>query len=101
MSYVKYTIIIVDSNIWGCVLAMKVEFHGLDGNGGVWYIGTGCFHQRDALSGNRYERHYKTNWNKEKESGRKDGAHKLEEACKVLASCTYEENTLWGKEVVS
>ena len=30
----------------------------------------------------------------------KEGSlHELEEKSKALASCTYEENTLWGKKV--
>ncbi|KAK3432266.1 hypothetical protein EUGRSUZ_E03847 [Eucalyptus grandis] len=57
----------------------KVELHGMDNNGGPLYIGTGCFHRRETLI--------------------QDSASVLEETCKPLASCGYEENTEWGKEM--
>ncbi|KAK2640140.1 hypothetical protein Ddye_027935 [Dipteronia dyeriana] len=35
-------------------VAIEVEFHGMDGNGGPPYIGTGCFHRRDTLCGRKF-----------------------------------------------
>jgi hypothetical protein len=70
-----------------------VEFLGLDGNGGPLYIGTGCFHRRDVICGRKY--------GEEEEEEESERIHEnLEpEMIKALASCTYEENTQWGKEV--
>lgn len=72
------------------------------------YIGTGCFHRRDALSGLKYDE--KANkihdWNDHQKhitdngtDGLKESARMLEETSKILASCTYEQDTQWGKEV--
>ncbi|XP_041025129.1 cellulose synthase-like protein E6 [Juglans microcarpa x Juglans regia] len=78
----------------------KVDLPGQDGNGGPFYIGSGCFHRRESLCGKKYSEHCKTDlmvWNgiKVEEST----ASVLEDTCKILASCTYEEKTLWGKEM--
>ncbi|KAA3467354.1 Cellulose synthase-like protein E1 [Gossypium australe] len=34
----------------------QVEFHCLDGYGGLLYVGTGCFHRRDTLCGRKFSR---------------------------------------------
>ncbi|XP_027335305.1 cellulose synthase-like protein E1 isoform X2 [Abrus precatorius] len=80
----------------------ELEFPGLDGLGGPMYIGTGCFHRRETLCGRKFDNQFKNDW----ESGNKNidhikeaSLHELEEKSKALASCTYEENTLWGKEM--
>lgn len=80
---------------------MKVEFHGLDGLGGPFYIGTGCFHRREILCGRKFNDQYKNDWKEYMNIDHmKEGSlHELEEKSKALASCTYEENTLWGKKV--
>ena len=80
---------------------MKVELAGLDGNGGPCYIGTGCFHRREILCGKKYSKDYKSDWKKENYTTLDESANTLEETCKVLASCNYEENTQWGNEVLS
>ncbi|CAI0437555.1 unnamed protein product [Linum tenue] len=64
----------------------KVELAGMGGYGAALYIGTGCFHRREALCGNKGRSSQKT-------------ANELEEASKVLVSCSYEEGTQWGKEI--
>ncbi|KAF3453294.1 hypothetical protein FNV43_RR03734 [Rhamnella rubrinervis] len=75
----------------------EVEFHGLDGFGGPLYIGSGCFHRRDTLCGRKFIRGYK---HEEKwESIQRKSVLELEEQLKGLASCTYEANTQWGKEM--
>ena len=65
----------------------------MDGFGGPPYIGSGCFHRRDILGGSEFGR--ENNEIKRRESS----IHDLEEKVKPLASCTYDENTQWGKEV--
>ncbi|KAK0602130.1 hypothetical protein LWI29_030617 [Acer saccharum] len=76
----------------------EVEFHGLDGNGGPPYIGTGCFHRRDTLYGRKFDKECTSKWYKENDPESEESLHELEAKLKVLASCTYEENTQWGKE---
>ena len=81
-------------------LAIRVELPGFDGNGGSSYVGSGCFHRRETLCGQRYNKEHKTDWKKWiNKLEVRESASVLEETCKVLASCTYEENTQWGKEV--
>ncbi|CAA6670703.1 unnamed protein product [Spirodela intermedia] len=60
-------------------------FHGLDGVGGPLYTGSGCFHRRWSLMGN-------------KRSLKEISALALERRAKVLADCTFEDNTQWGNE---
>ncbi|XP_022719962.1 cellulose synthase-like protein E6 [Durio zibethinus] len=77
---------------------VEVELPGFDANGGPCYIGTGCFHRRESLCGKKYSKEFKGEWrrvNKKVE----ESASVLEERCKVLASCTYEQNTDWGNEM--
>ncbi|XP_044497378.1 cellulose synthase-like protein E1 [Mangifera indica] len=85
------------------MVIMEVEIPGFDSYGGPCYIGTGCFHRRDTLCGKKYSQDCKsTDWIKTvSKNDRKveESAAVLEETCKVLASCCYEENTLWGKEM--
>lgn len=68
-------------------IGMDVEFHGMDGYGGPPYVGTGCFHRRNTLTGKKFDNECMEDWKRE------ETADKI----KVLASCTYEENTQWGK----
>ena len=69
----------------------------MDGYGGPLYIGSGCFHRRDVLSGRKFGVKYKNE--EDRESRKRLSVHELEEASKGLASCNYEKNTQWGKEV--
>ncbi|XP_062088070.1 cellulose synthase-like protein E6 isoform X2 [Humulus lupulus] len=80
---------------------MEVELRGYDTNGGPCYIGTGCFHRRESLSGKTYNEASKVllDWKRKNEDDEGISAEALEETSKVLASCTYEENTRWGKEM--
>ncbi|KAK7278919.1 hypothetical protein RJT34_23958 [Clitoria ternatea] len=84
-------------------IIMEVELPGTDGFGGPLYIGTCCFHRRDALCGKKFNGECKIDWNEENDELTKEAndLHELEEESKVLASCSYEENTLWGKEMGS
>ncbi|XP_075667128.1 cellulose synthase-like protein E6 isoform X2 [Castanea sativa] len=75
-----------------------MEMPGFDGNGGPCYIGTGCFHRRETLSGKKYYKNYKEDWKRWSNRSVEESTRVLEETSKVLASCNYEENTQWGKE---
>ncbi|KAI3680428.1 hypothetical protein L6452_35198 [Arctium lappa] len=76
-----------------------VEIGGLDSNGGCLYIGSGCFHRRDTLCGRSYSKDTRFDWDKENQKTMIEGIDVLEKACKILASCTYEQMTQWGKEM--
>nr|POE87157.1 cellulose synthase-like protein e6 [Quercus suber] len=79
-------------------VTMELEMPGFDGNGGPCYIGTGCFHRRETLSGKKYKKNYKADWERWSNRSVEESTSVLEETSKVLASCSYEENTQWGKE---
>ncbi|KAL5574861.1 hypothetical protein UlMin_016560 [Ulmus minor] len=79
---------------------MQVELAGLDSNGGSCYIGTGCFHRRESLTGKTYKEATKQDGkSKNVKTKTRESVDILEEACKALATCTYEQNTQWGKEM--
>ncbi|OWM81373.1 hypothetical protein CDL15_Pgr007411 [Punica granatum] len=80
----------------------NIEFHGMDGYGGVLYIGSGCFHRRDILCGMKYSKEVKRTTLISRRSGGEDqpiGRIHDPQKLRVLASCTYEKNTKWGNEV--
>ncbi|KAJ0682001.1 putative cellulose synthase (UDP-forming) [Helianthus annuus] len=77
----------------------ELEMGGMDANGGPCYIGSGCFHRRHALRGAIYTVFFKQEWNGETTRNENESTSVLEERCKPLASCTYEKNTQWGKDV--
>ncbi|MBA0832842.1 hypothetical protein Goarm_017201 [Gossypium armourianum] len=89
------------NDIYGCSFRViqKLEVHGLDANGGPCFIGTGCFHRREALCGRKYEKNFRFDLKKLNNTKVNERASLLEETCKVLASCTFEHNTTWGKEM--
>lgn len=76
----------------------QVEFLSLDGYGGTLYIGTGCFHRRDALCGVVYTKECRNTF-KNTQMLRKENNVEPEANLRHLACCTYEINTQWGKEV--
>ncbi|XP_074562835.1 cellulose synthase-like protein E6 isoform X1 [Curcuma longa] len=76
-----------------------VELSGLDGLGGPLYIGSGCFHRRNALCGTKYSTEYKEDWKRRTKMENKETASILEDRAKSLATCIYEFNTEWGKEM--
>ncbi|KAF3451896.1 hypothetical protein FNV43_RR07992 [Rhamnella rubrinervis] len=82
-------------------VANELEFRGMDSNGGPCYIGTGCFHRRESLCGKKYSKTcHGENWTSKNDVKIEEkSVDELEETCKVLASCTYEEHTQWGKEM--
>nr|XP_025627789.1 cellulose synthase-like protein E1 [Arachis hypogaea] len=94
------------NDIYGGALRViyEWEFPGMDGFGGPMYIGSGCFHKRDTLCGRKFnDQESLKHWNGEDinndQSITKTSLHLLEEKSKALLSCTYENNTLWGKEM--
>ncbi|KAK3419386.1 hypothetical protein EUGRSUZ_H05074 [Eucalyptus grandis] len=81
-------------------VTMQGEIHGMDNYGGPPYMGTGCFHRRETLCGRKYRRGSKSEslrWDHHHRI--RDSASALEESCKTLANCGYEESTEWGKEM--
>jgi len=86
----------------------EIQYKGLGGIEGPFYAGTGCIHRRDALCGSE-RRHSSSKYHKaaysvvctEDGSVGKDKASpsKMLKDARDLANCTYEDNTLWGKEV--
>lgn len=71
----------------------------MDGYGGPLYTGTGCFHRRNVLCGTEFGG--ENNEEEREIIGGELSVRDLEENVKGLASCAYEENTQWGKEVGS
>ncbi|KAK7276973.1 hypothetical protein RIF29_18122 [Crotalaria pallida] len=92
---------VTKDDLYGSALVapIEVELHGADGYGGPLYIGTCCFHRRDALCGKKYNGRYTEDWESEIGHVIETNLQELEEKSKALASCTYEENTLWGKKM--
>ncbi|XP_060187002.1 cellulose synthase-like protein E1 [Lycium barbarum] len=77
----------------------EVEFHGVDGNGGPLYTGTGCFHRRDTLYGREFSKEAKIDLKSACPEKTEKDVHELEERLERLASSTYEQNTQWGNEI--
>ncbi|XP_057515796.1 cellulose synthase-like protein E6 isoform X1 [Amaranthus tricolor] len=92
---------ITKNNIYGASIRViqQVELPGMDALGGAFYIGTGCFHQREILYGRKYSKDYKFEWNMQNGIYVEGKVDELEDKAKGLASCTYEMNTQWGKEM--
>ncbi|KAL6553363.1 hypothetical protein OROGR_007205 [Orobanche gracilis] len=76
----------------------QIELAGIDGFGGALYIGTGCFHRRESLSGKYYENRG-IEWDNVDDNTKGRTVEQLEVASKALADCSYEKGTLWGKEM--
>ncbi|PIA26455.1 hypothetical protein AQUCO_09300036v1 [Aquilegia coerulea] len=77
----------------------EVEFSGIDGYGGPLYIGTGCFHRRETISGGKYSENYKFEYKENFVNQVQESASELEKTAKILADCAFEEGTQWGKEM--
>ncbi|XP_015576998.1 cellulose synthase-like protein E1 [Ricinus communis] len=92
---------ITKNDVYGSLLLVprNVELHGMDGFGGPLYIGTGCFHRRDALCGRKFTKDCKFEWNRDDGNKKQQSVHEIEEEAKPLASSTYEQNTAWGNEM--
>ncbi|MED6218597.1 hypothetical protein PIB30_028031 [Stylosanthes scabra] len=88
-----------------CLATDMIELAGISGHGAALYCGTGCFHRRESLSGAHFK-DYKAKLDHNimvkmnpKVEEDKRSVDELNEASKVLATCTYENGTLWGKEM--
>ncbi|CAM8952996.1 unnamed protein product [Rhodiola kirilowii] len=95
---------VTQNDIYGSSMRVvsQIEFQGLDSYGGPMYIGTGCFHRRDSLCGMKYTKGYKNKWtvnNDVPDRSSSEATIDLERSLKHLATCTYESNTQWGKEM--
>ncbi|XVF03622.1 hypothetical protein REPUB_Repub05bG0008900 [Reevesia pubescens] len=77
----------------------KVELPGVSSFGAALYCGTGCFHRRVSLCGSKYFKEFKGLENLETRKNDQRTVNELEEASKVLAKCSYEKGTQWGKEM--
>ncbi|KAB2049523.1 hypothetical protein ES319_A13G182000v1 [Gossypium barbadense] len=89
----------IHHNFKAGALNALLELAGFDGNGGPCYVGTGCVHRRESLSGMKYSEELAVELKAMKYDKKIIGSASFnEEDCKALASCTYEENTPWGKE---
>ena len=82
------------------MLCIQIELPGVGGYGAALYCGTGCFHRRECLGGKKYSKDEKGQHVKEERKNVDKTINELEEASKLLASCTYEKDTKWGKEVM-
>ncbi|KAL2475994.1 Cellulose synthase-like protein E1 [Abeliophyllum distichum] len=81
-----------------CVI-LKIELAGIDGFGGTLYGGTGCFHRRVSLCGNKYSKDHRFELHNVESNKKDETVQELEGACKPLANCDYENDTQWGKEM--
>ncbi|KAK6774128.1 hypothetical protein RDI58_029367 [Solanum bulbocastanum] len=78
----------------------EIELAGLGGYGAALYCGTGCFHRRESLCGRKFSEDQTFDWNnKLQEKATYKTVEELEEASKVVANCSYEEGTQWGKQM--
>ncbi|GMY30922.1 cellulose synthase-like protein E6 isoform X2, partial [Fagus crenata] len=92
---------ITKNDIYACAftVANNIEVAGLGGYGAAPYCGTGCFHRRECLCGKVYSEDYRGEWNIEAKKNANKTVNELEEASKVLANCSYEKDTQWGKKM--
>ncbi|CAI8593989.1 unnamed protein product [Vicia faba] len=92
---------VTKNDLYGSALLVisELEFHGADGFGGPLYVGTGCFHKRESLCEMKFNDDYRHNWKSEDDLFKEANLQEIEEKSKGLASCSYEENTQWGKEM--
>uniref|UniRef100_A0A2N9FRD3 Cellulose synthase-like protein E6 n=1 Tax=Fagus sylvatica TaxID=28930 RepID=A0A2N9FRD3_FAGSY len=93
---------ITKNDIYACTLTVinNVELAGLDGyDHATPYCGSACFHRRESLCGKVYSKDYRGEWNIEAKKNTYKTVNELEEASKILASCSYEKDTQWGEKM--
>ncbi|KAF7815985.1 cellulose synthase-like protein E1 [Senna tora] len=93
---------VTNNDLYGSSLRIisDLELHGIDGHGGPLYIGTGCFHRREALCGRKLNDDKHKSSEITEETILEDNLHQLQQKSKPLADCTYDQiNTLWGKQM--
>ncbi|KAE8645906.1 cellulose synthase-like protein E6 isoform X1 [Cucumis sativus] len=79
----------------------EIELAGMDGYGTALYCGTGCFHRREALSGKKYVEDLNGSIHLDVPTEKKvpKPVNELEEACKLLVDCNFENGSQWGREM--
>ncbi|GLJ35518.1 hypothetical protein SUGI_0714190 [Cryptomeria japonica] len=76
-----------------------IQGKGIDGAEGPIYVGTGCVHRRDVLCGSEPQNVIKASIESANLEVEKECSSEILNKATTLASCTYEENSLWGKKV--
>lgn len=104
ISYVQYPqryYNITKHDIYGSTVKVthKIELAGIDGNGGALYCGTGCFHRRASLCGMKFSEDERSELKTVKDEIEGRPTEELEEISKLVANCSYEDGTQWGKEM--
>ncbi|XP_022975402.1 cellulose synthase-like protein E6 [Cucurbita maxima] len=79
----------------------EIELTGLGSYGTALYCGTGCFHRREALCGKKYSEDFNGSVHLDAQTNKEDPKtiNELEEACKLLVDCNFENGSQWGKEM--
>ncbi|KAL0443267.1 UNVERIFIED_CONTAM: Cellulose synthase-like protein E6 [Sesamum latifolium] len=75
----------------------QIELCGVDGFDGALYVGTGCFHRRESLSGKKYSGSHRIECQSVIDNIKGRSVQELEKASKILANCSYEKGTQWGR----
>nr|GLL22503.1 cellulose synthase-like protein E6 [Ipomoea trifida] len=90
---------ITKNDLYGNVarVAHEIELACLGSHGAALFCGTGCFHRRASLCGKEYFKEHKYGLNGGQEKMNDRSIEEVEEASKVVANCSYEEGTQWGK----
>ncbi|MCD9641546.1 hypothetical protein HAX54_027761 [Datura stramonium] len=92
---------VTKNDIYGNVARVthEIELAGIGGYEAALYCGTGCFHRRESLCGRKFSEDQTVEWNNKEEKFTHKTVEELEEALKVVANCSYEEGTQWGKQM--
>ncbi|GAB4858556.1 glycosyltransferase 2 [Ancistrocladus abbreviatus] len=80
-------------------MSVKIELHGLNGNGAQNCIGSGCFIRRDAFVAKEFNEKYNMDWKMANKLKIEGSVQELEQKAMQVSSCTYELNTQWGQEM--
>ncbi|XP_022139749.1 cellulose synthase-like protein E6 [Momordica charantia] len=79
----------------------EIDLVALDGYGAALYCGTGCFHRRETLCGKKYSKDVSGSVHLDVQTKKEVAktVYELEEACKLLVDCNFENGSQWGKEM--
>lgn len=83
-------------------IAFEIELQGMNAHGGPIFCGTGCFFRRDSFCRKKYSRDPSVLLEWRKKGGIRNtvgSINMLEQKSRVYASCTYEQNTQWGRDM--
>lgn len=104
VAYVQYPQIypgLNKSDIYACEHKRLFQINplGMDGYGGPNFVGTGCFFRRRALYGPPSP---SQQWEPQEATAKGPiGSLIVSEAAQHFASCTFEEDTKWGRLVIT